>query len=85
MNRLNKLNIYNKPIYYSLIHVLFGILFVRHFWIGIVFIIYQILQLILNKRFFLFQYKIENGNSINHTLFKLFEFFIGIIIGLVVL
>jgi hypothetical protein len=47
--------VYKKPIYYGLIHVASGFLAFHYAWFGIVFLIYQLSQLFLNKRFFIFQ------------------------------
>lgn len=77
----NKIGIYKKPIYYTFIHILIGFIAFYYHSFGILFIIYQLSQLILNKRFFIFQGKIENGNSIGHTSFKIVEFLIGILIA----
>ena len=73
--------IYKKPFYYVFIHVFIGFLSFYYIWIGIAFLFYQFSQLILNKRFFIFQGKIEEGNSLNHTLVKMGEFFLGFLIG----
>ena len=76
--------VYRKPLYYGLIHVLGGFLAFHYSWFGIVFLIYQLSQLILNKRFFIFQGKMEDGNSLGHTGFKLGEFLVGMLIAFVV-
>jgi hypothetical protein len=78
----DKRGVYKKPVYYGLIHVMFGIVSVKYYPVGIFFIAYQLLQLIINKRFFLFQLKVSKGNNLYHTMCKLCEFFIGILIGL---
>lgn len=80
----NKAGVYQKPIYYGLIHVISGFLGYYYIWFAVLFIIYQLTQLFLNKRFFVFQLRIEDGNSIGHTSFKLAEFVIGVIIGWIV-
>jgi hypothetical protein len=46
-----------------------------------IFLGYQFLQLVLNKRFFLFELRVKNGNSLEHTVVKLVEFFVGFLIG----
>jgi hypothetical protein len=43
----------------------------------IMIICYQLLQLFGNFRFFIFQKKIVKGNSIDHTINKLRDYFIG--------
>ena len=76
--------VYRKPLYYGLSHVIAGFLSFHYSWLGIVFLVYQLSQLILNKRFFFFQGRMEDGNSIGHTAFKLGEFLIGMLIAFVV-
>lgn len=76
--------VYRKPLYYGLIHIISGFLAFHYAWFGVVFLIYQLSQLILNKRFFIFQLRIENGNSIGHTAFKLGEFLLGIFIAYII-
>lgn len=73
--------VYRKPLYYGLIHVISGFLAFHYAWFGVVFLVYQLSQLILNKRFFIFQFRMEDGNSIGHTAFKLGEFLVGILIA----
>ena len=73
--------IYDKPIIYTLSHVMIG--FVGYFYIEllILFLIYQFSQLIMNKRFFLFEFKLKEGNSLEHTLYKLRETLVGFILA----
>jgi hypothetical protein len=76
-----KLVIYEKPSAYLIVHVLLGVVsafFIPVLWM---FLGYQFLQLLLNKRFFLFEWRIKNGNSIEHTVVKLVEFFVGFLSG----
>ena len=77
----DKMRIYKKPIYYAIIHILFGVFSFYYIWGAVFFIFYQLLQLFLNKRFFLFQLRIEEGNSLAHTSVKFLEFLIGLMIG----
>lgn len=72
---------YEKPFYYTLIHILIGVLSYYYCILGIIYVIYQFGQLYFNKRVFLFQWKIENGNTFLHTLIKIGEFILGIIIA----
>lgn len=72
---------YEKPFYYTLIHVLLGALSYYYSTFGIVYVIYQFGQLYINKRVFLFQWKIENGNAFVHTFIKLGEFMVGWIVA----
>ena len=70
---------YEKPFYYTIIHILIGIVAYYYHEVGALYLMYQFLQLYLGKRFFLFQWKIENGNTLVHTLIKIGEFMIGIL------
>ena len=64
-------------IFYHILHIALGKLsqdcpmFIKPF------ISYQLLQLALNKRFFIHKMSFESGNSLPHTLFKLAEFALG--------
>jgi hypothetical protein len=49
--------VYEKPFYYALIHVAAGFLAFHYTLFGVVFIMYQLLQLYLHKRFFVFEGK----------------------------
>jgi hypothetical protein len=73
--------IYEKPSIYLIIHVALGV--VSGFYTPLLwaFLAYQIFQLTINKRFFIFEWRIKNGNSIEHTVVKLLEFFGGFLIG----
>ena len=81
INMVNEGLVYEKPFYYALIHVVAGFLAFHYTWVGIVFVMYQLVQLFLNKRFFVFEGKIKDGNSATHTAFKLGEFSIGMLIA----
>ena len=70
---------YEKPFYYTIIHILIGIVAYYYHEVGALYLMYQFLQLYLGKRFFLFQWKIENGNTLVHTLIKIGEFMIGVL------
>ena len=73
--------IYEKPSIYLIIHVSIGVLSVFYTPLLWAFLVYQFLQLFLNKRFFLFELTTKDGNSIEHTGVKLLEFFVGFLIG----
>ena len=73
--------VYEKPFYYGLIHVAFGFAAFHYTWVGIIFVMYQLLQLFLNKRFFVFQGKIKDGNSVRHTALKCGEFLVGMLLA----
>ena len=68
---------YEKPFYYTILHALIGALSYYCRTLGIVYFIYQFGLLYFNKRVFLFQWKMENGNTFFHTLIKMVEFVIG--------
>ena len=72
---------YQTPPLYFASHILLGI--IAYFYpILIVFIIgYQFLQLALHKRFFVFSWKIEEGNSVGYTCYKLMQYAIGYAVG----
>jgi hypothetical protein len=77
--------VYEKPMGYLLIHIGLGLLAAFYFPIVWFYLAYQALQLILQKRFFLFEWQIKDGNSITHTGVKIIEFFIGFFIGIILL
>ena len=62
---------------YVFIHILLGIISYNYPYIWVIFIIYQLSQLVFNKRVFLFERTIKDGNSIYHTLSKIFQFIFG--------
>jgi len=59
--------------------MLIGIIAYYYTAVGIIYLIYQFLQLYMDKRFFVFEWKIENGNTLFHTLIKIAEFLVGIL------
>ena len=65
--------------------LLFGESMTKGFLFDGVFLLYQFTQLGLNKRFFINNegVKIEDGNSVNHTINKISNYFTGKAIGLV--
>ena len=69
--------LYDKPFYYVIIHIIIGIISYYNMYYGILFIVYQLFQLYLQKRFFLFQWTVKEGNSIQHTVIKIGECAIG--------
>lgn len=71
------MTIYTKPIPYTISHIVCGMISFYYPSIGFLFIVYQLIQLYINKRFFLLELKLKDGNSVDHTLVKLTEFFIG--------
>ena len=73
--------IYQKPIIYTLSHVIIGFVGYFYFELLILFLIYQFSQLLMNKRFFLFEFKLKEGNSLQHTLYKLRETLVGFVLA----
>jgi len=76
--------LFERPFYYSFFHVALGLLSV---WIpGLLtfVLLYQLAQLLLNKRFFLFEGQIREGNSLQHTLLKVAEILLGFLLGTLV-
>ena len=59
------------------IHILMGAVTYYYHVFAFIYLIYQFGQLYYNKRIFLFQWKIENGNTMVHTLIKIVEFITG--------
>ena len=72
---------YDKPLVYTISHYIIGFISVWFPILGIIMIIYQITQFIFNKRFFILKMEFKKGNSLQHTILKLFEFFVGYGIG----
>jgi len=73
--------IYERPSIYLIIHISLGV--VSFFYTPLLwaFLVYQLLQLTINKRFFIFELRVKDGNSVEHTVIKLLEFFAGFLIG----
>ena len=68
---------YQTPPLYMATHVAGGAIAYFFSPLVILFILYQILQLVLGIRFFVFTMEIRQGNSILYTLYKLLQFFAG--------
>ena len=64
------------PLYIG-IHMIGGAVAYFYPFLIALFIIYQLLQLVLNIRFFVFTMEIKTGNSILYTLYKIAQFFVG--------
>lgn len=73
--------IYERPSYYMISHVLFGFLAVWYPLIGIVAVLYQLAQYMMNVRVFPIEGRILYGNTAHHTALKLAEMGIGYGIG----
>ncbi len=68
---------YQTPPLYMAIHVIGGAISYFYPILIALFVAYQLLQLILGIRFFVFTMEIREGNSILYTLYKLAQFFVG--------
>ena len=63
---------------YAITHIITGISAYYFPIIWIIIIIYQLVQLCINKRFFLCNKNcIRKGNNIKHTLYKLSQYLLG--------
>ena len=69
--------IFDKHWIYTLSHVLTGVFSVWFPFLGILFLVYQLLQLAFNKRFFLFTMEFKEENNPRHTAMKIAEFGAG--------
>ena len=69
--------IFDKHWIYTLSHVLTGVVSVWFPFLGILFLVYQLLQLAFNKRFFLFTMEFKEENNPRHTAMKIAEFGAG--------
>jgi hypothetical protein len=74
---------YRHPVY-LITHLLIG--FASYYYIKLLYIAitYQLLQYVLNIRFFIFDLEIKNGNSIEHTTTKICELLAGYVLALLV-
>jgi hypothetical protein len=76
--------LYERPYYYAISHILIGFIAVWYPIIGVIGIMYQLTQYILNIRFFPVKLDWEKGNNIYHTGMKFLEIGIGYILGYIV-
>ena len=76
------MKIWNKPFIYVAIHLILGYFSFSYPILLIGILSYHFLQLFFNVRLFLFSWTIEQGNSLEHTLVKLFETLLGYGIGM---
>ena len=73
--------LFERPPIYAISHILIGFIAAWYPTIGVIAIVYQLLQYILNIRFFPITLSWKHGNHIEHTSLKLFEIAIGYVIG----
>jgi hypothetical protein len=76
--------LYDRPIYYAISHILIGFIAVWYPIVGVIGVLYQLAQWILNIRFFPVEGTWKKGNNAYHTGMKLFEMAIGYILGYIV-
>ena len=75
------MQLYDRPAFYFFTHVLTGFAAAWYPFVGVVAILYQLLQLAANVRVFARELKILKGNSVAHTTVKLMEIGLGYIVG----
>jgi len=68
---------YETPPLYMAIHVVSGMIAYFYPILIILMIGYQLVQLALNCRFFIFSWKIEKGNSSLYTFYKIMQYVVG--------
>jgi len=68
---------YQTPPLYMALHVAGGAISYFYPLLIWLFVVYQLVQLVLGIRFFVFTMEIRKGNSILYTLYKLSQFFVG--------
>ena len=73
--------LYERPYYYAISHIVIGLIAAWYPIIGVLAILYQAIQYVLNVRFFPITMTIKKGNNIVHTGLKLVEIGIGYGIG----
>jgi hypothetical protein len=73
--------LFDRPLYYTVIHVTIGLIAAWYPPLLPLFLIYQLVQLLLNKRFFLFEGEVRDGNSLPHTALKIAEVLGGFVLG----
>lgn len=71
------MKVYDKPLIYTLSHIVAGIIAVFYPIMLWLFLAYQLLQLVLNVRFFGLHGEVKKGNNPLHTARKLGEFASG--------
>jgi hypothetical protein len=75
------MKLWYKPPFYTASHIASGVL---SYYFPIVFpfvVMYHAVQYILNIRFFILEKAIRHGNSLSHTILKLAETLLGLLIA----
>ena len=75
------MTLYGRPPHYAISHILIGFIAVWVPTIGILAVIYQLLQFAFNVRTFPVEGCIKKGNSVVHTGLKLAEMAVGYALG----
>lgn len=78
------MSVYDRPPIYALTHLAAGFVAVWYPLLGLLAVLYQLTQYILNIRFFVFEGTYRQGNSLRHTGKKLVEMALGYALGYVV-
>ena len=68
---------YSTPLLYMTIHVFLGHCSYEAPGLWTWIILYNLVQLYMNKRLFLFSWKTESGNSLGYTVYKLAQYGFG--------
>lgn len=68
---------FETPPLYFIIHILLGMMSYFYPVIILLFLVYQFIQLALDGRFFLFEWKFKPGNSFAYTLYKIVQYTVG--------
>ena len=76
--------LYERPFYYAISHILIGFIAVWYPVVGVIGVMYQLAQFILNVRFFPIELTWEKGNNLYHTGLKVLEIGIGYSIGYII-
>lgn len=69
---------YETPPLYLASHLLIGVISYFYPLLFLLFIAYQLLQLTLGVRFFLFSWEIKKGNSPIYTYYKIMQTAVGV-------
>ncbi len=75
------MKVWEKPAFYTVTHLLLGYIGYFYFYVLAATVAYQLVQLAMNKRFFILEMKLGDGNSVEHTALKLAEVFLGYCAG----
>ena len=68
---------YETPLIYVILHIIIGAAAYVYPILVLFIVAYQLLQWILECRFFLFTWEIKEGNSFRYTCYKLMQYAVG--------